>query len=115
MPHLIVEHSAALADTHDLGALSDALFDAACAFPAFADHAHAVKTRMIASNHVRSGISPQTTAHLMVRMLPGRDPATKAALSQTLLEVLKSHLADVGSLSVEIVDMDGTSYAKRAL
>ncbi|WP_372887158.1 5-carboxymethyl-2-hydroxymuconate Delta-isomerase [Shimia sp.] len=115
MPHLILEHSDHLAQSHDLGALADALFEAACAHPVFAAAPRAVKLRTIACAHGRSGVVPESHAHLTVRMLSGRSAETKAALAGDLLAVLDRHLPDVGSLSVEPVDMDRTTYVKRAL
>ncbi|WP_204112857.1 5-carboxymethyl-2-hydroxymuconate Delta-isomerase [Shimia biformata] len=115
MPHLILEHSPSLAGSHDLPALSSDLFQTAQAHPAFASAPQAVKTRTIAVDNVRSGVMPQTFAHLTVRLLSGRDDETKADIANTLLAVLERHLPEVGSLSVEPVDMNRTTYAKRAL
>ncbi len=115
MPHLVLEHSDGLNDSHDLKALADALFEAACAHPVFAKAPRAVKVRTIACANTRSGVTPETYAHLIVRLLSGRTSETKAALAGDLLRVLDRHLGDVGSLSVEPVDMDTQTYVKRTL
>ncbi len=70
MPHLVLEHSADLAKTHDLNALSKALFDAAAASPVFHNTA-AIKTRTIACDNVHTGTDPATFAHLTVWMFAG--------------------------------------------
>ena len=115
MPHLILEHDAALAETHDLPALVDALFDAACAHPLFAKAPHDVKVRTVLFANGRSGLTPASQAHLTIRLLTGRSPEDKQGLAKALLDVLAHHLPDVGSLSVEPVDMDRNTYTKRTL
>lgn len=115
MPHLVLEHSATLADHHDLKGLADALFDAACAHPVFAANPKAVKLRTIACANGRSGLSVDTFAHLTIRLLSGRTTDAKAGLARDMLAILDAHLPDVGSLTVEPVDIDTATYAKRAL
>lgn len=115
MPHLILEHSAELSNSNDFGKTTDDLFDAACAHPVFAANPKAVKVRTVACTNARSGITPETFAHLTVRMLAGRGTDAKAALAEAMLQILDRHLPDVGSLSVETVDMDTATYRKRAL
>lgn len=115
MPHLILEHDVALAESHDLAALSDALFDAACTHPVFAAAPKAVKVRTVVYTNGRSGGTPDTYAHLTVRMLTGRSTADKKSVAEAMLAVLSDHLPEIGSLSVEPVDMDRDIYTKRTL
>lgn len=115
MPHLVLEHAEELATIHDLGALVDDLFETAQAHPVFSGNPRAVKVRTIACRNQRSGVSPETFAHLTVRLLSGRTTEAKATLANDLLEVLVRHLPEIGSLSVEPTDMDVDTYAKRAL
>ncbi|MEQ9694475.1 5-carboxymethyl-2-hydroxymuconate isomerase [Shimia sp. SDUM112013] len=115
MPHFILEHSAELSDTQDLAALADAIFEAGCSHPAFAANPKAVKVRTIACQNIRSGADPQTFAHLTIRLLSGRTIETKAGLADDMLALLDRHLPNVGSLSVEPVDMATETYRKRAL
>ncbi|MCW8843050.1 MAG: 5-carboxymethyl-2-hydroxymuconate isomerase [Rhodobacteraceae bacterium] len=114
MPHLVLEHSADLAKTHDLNALSKALFDAAAASPVFHNTA-AIKTRTIACDNVHMGTAPTTFAHLTVWMFAGRPVETKQTLAAALLEVMNTHLPDVGALSVDIQDMQTETYVKRTI
>lgn len=115
MPHLVLEYSADLAETHDISELIDDLFATACGHAVFANNLKAVKARSIACDNARSGGSPQNFAHLTVRLLAGRSKEAKANLAETLLEILDRHLPDVGSLSVEPIDMDPDVYRKRTL
>ncbi|MBU2943300.1 5-carboxymethyl-2-hydroxymuconate isomerase [Shimia thalassica] len=115
MPHLILEHSSELSESHDITVLMDAVFDLASAHPVFAAAPAAVKVRSIACANVRSGLTPETFAHLTVKMLSGRSTEAKAGLAEDLLRLLHTHLTGVGSLSVEPVDMEREVYRKRAL
>ncbi|WP_299348498.1 hypothetical protein [uncultured Shimia sp.] len=115
MPHLILEHDVALAKTHDLAALSQALFDAACAHPVFASAPKAVKVRTLLFDNGRSGVSPESYAHLTIRMLTGRSTEQKKDVAEAMLAVLADQLPSIGSLSVEPVEMDRNTYTKRTL
>ena len=114
MPHLVLEHSASLAETHDLDALSKALFDAAAASPVFHNTA-AIKTRTIACDNVHMGTAPASFAHLTVWLFAGRSVEAKTALAEALLKVLDTHLPTVGGLSVDMRDMQPETYAKRTI
>ncbi len=114
MPHLVLEHSADIARSHDLDALSKALFDAAAASPVFHNIA-AIKTRTIACDNVHMGTAPETFAHLTVWMLSGRPVEAKQALAESLLAVMDRYLPTVGALSVDTRDMETETYAKRTI
>jgi 5-carboxymethyl-2-hydroxymuconate isomerase len=114
MPHLVLEHSADLARTHDLDAVSKALFDTAAASPIFHNIA-AIKTRTVACDNVHMGTAPATFAHLTVWMFAGRSTEAKAALAESLLAALDAHLPTVGALSVDTRDMQTETYAKRTI
>lgn len=114
MPHIIIEHNAELAETHDLDGLADALMHLAKDSGVFPDTG-AIKLRFLAATHVRIGAGPQTFAHITLKLLAGRDTETKAKLAKDMLAVLDQHLPDVGALSVEPMDVIRETYAKRAL
>lgn len=110
MPHLTIEHSA---DVPADQVLCDALFDTLAAHPAI-PHPESLKIRTLPCPHHRIGTDPQSFAHAHLALLPGRDAATKAALSALVLEVLERHLPEVGSLSVDVSELSG-AYVKRVL
>lgn len=114
MPHLVLEHSASLTETHDLDALSKALFDAAAASPVFHNTA-AIKTRTVSCDNVHMGTSPETFAHLTVWLLAGRTDEAKKSLGKSLLAVMDAHLPTVGALSVDTQDMQTETYTKRTI
>ena len=113
MPHIIIEHSGGLEDSHDLQALCGDLWEK------FAGHhsvsaPDTVRTRTIAATASRIGVEPQTFAHATLLFLPGRSDAVRAELAQLTLDTLQAHLPDVGSLTVRLDDIQ-QPYMKRML
>lgn len=113
MPHIVIEHSNGLEQSHNLQALCDRLWQA------FAGH-HSVKgpetvrVRTIAATASRIGVEPQTFAHATLLLLPGRDEATREDLAKITLAALEAELPDVGSLTVRLDDLN-QPYLKRML
>lgn len=114
MPHLILEHSADLADDYDLAEIAQELFDVTLASGVFGAGKD-IKTRTIACENVVMGARPQTFAHLTLRLLAGRSVEVRAKLASDLLAVLEKHMPDVGSISVIPVELDPEVYVKRVL
>lgn len=113
MPHIVIEHSKGLEDTHDLQALCDTLWEA------FAHHdaitaPDTVRVRTIAATASRIGIEPQSFAHATMLLLPGRSDETRTEFAQTILSTLDAALPDVGSLTVRL-DHLNQPYLKRML
>ncbi|QFT94863.1 hypothetical protein FIU86_18580 [Roseovarius sp. THAF9] len=113
MPHIIIEHSSGLENSHDLQALCDDLWEK------FANHASVtapdtVRTRTIAATASRIGVEPQSFAHATLLLLPGRSDAVRTDLAQLTLDTLQAHLPDVGSLTVRL-DAIEQPYLKRML
>lgn len=114
MPHLIIEHSTDVAQTHDIDALCQALFDTAMASDLFATKS-AIKVRALACPHWRTATTPQSFAHVTVRVLQGRSVETRAEISALILAALDTALPDIGALSVEVCELEQATYAKRVL
>ncbi|MEO3413301.1 5-carboxymethyl-2-hydroxymuconate isomerase [Roseovarius sp. CAU 1744] len=113
MPHIVIEHSKGLEDSHDLQALCEALWQAFARHPSV-NGPHTVRVRTIAATASRIGVEPQSFAHATLLLLPGRDEATRADLAQITMEALEAALADVGSLTVRLTDLN-QPYLKRML
>ncbi|MEM9939917.1 MAG: 5-carboxymethyl-2-hydroxymuconate isomerase [Pseudomonadota bacterium] len=113
MPHVIIEHSSGLEDSHDLQGLCDALWYALAEHPAITAP-DTVRIRTIAANASRIGIEPQTFAHATMLLLPGRSDEMRAALAQVILDHLDKRLPDVGSLTVRLDEIQ-QPYVKRML
>ncbi len=113
MPHIVIEHSRGLEDSHDLQAVCDTLWDT------FAHHSaitapDTVRIRTIAATASRIGVEPQTFAHATLLLLPGRSEDTRKELAQMILDALTTALPDVGSLTVRL-DHLNQPYLKRML
>ena len=111
MPHFIVEYSADVTTHHDMQNLCQALFDSAKDSGAFPD-TNAIKVRATPATHWVLGHGDSGFVHVTIRLLAGRDSATQALVTQTALKTLKAHLPLVGSLSVDIKDINPATYAK---
>ena len=113
MPHIVIEHSAGLQDSHDLQALCDTLWQR------FAEHPSVkgpdtVRVRCIAATASRIGVEPQSFAHATLLLLPGRTEEDRQALAGMIMDALQGALAHVGSLTVRLTDLN-PPYLKRML
>jgi 5-carboxymethyl-2-hydroxymuconate isomerase len=109
MPHCIIEHARTI-DSQRLmrpvhaGALESGLFS-----PDGAD----IKVRAIACDHYLTGGRQADFVHVTLRILSGRTAAQKQALAAKVLGQLAALGLGECALTVEVVDMDRASYAKR--
>jgi len=112
MPHVILEHTKDIAADIDRAQLLRTLHLAVIGSGLFSPDA--VKSRRVSYDAMLWGEKAEPTpfAHLTVRILAGRTPEQRSALSQSLFDALKAGLPDVSKLSVEIHDMDKESYRK---
>lgn len=113
MPHIVIEHSGGLEQSHDLQALCDDLWTR------FAGHhsvngPDTVRCRTIAATAGRIGVEPQTFAHATLLLIPGRSEEVRGELAQIVMDALQAHLPDVGSLTVRLTDLN-PPYLKRML
>lgn len=108
MPHLILQHSTDVAADK---ALCEALFAALAAHDAI-PHPESLKIRTLPCLNWRCGTEPQSFAHADLLLLKGRNAATKTDLARTVLAVMESHLAEAGSLSVDVGELSD-AYVKR--
>lgn len=113
MPHIVVEYSAALDGRHDLHALCETLYSAARDCGVFSEPG-AIKVRALPCPYWVLGGDHAEFVHVTVWLLPGRDAEQRRRVTHALLEALKVALPAVGSLSVDLHDLD-PSYVKRSL
>lgn len=119
MPHLTVEYSSNLAGFPQAQALRE-LNLAVTSSPEVLDEAD-LKTRIVALDHYAIGTAPAARAfvYAQLRLLSGRTPEAKKDLSARIAAVLGRLTPRpegvAVQLSVEIVDMDRSSYAKERL
>lgn len=119
MPHLIVEYTPNLAG-FPADALLQELNATLIASGEIADEAD-LKARLVPVAAFRIGNAPAQRAfvHTQLRLLSGRTPEAKRALSDRIAEVLRRLVPRptgvLVQISAEIVDMDRASYTKERL
>jgi len=114
MPHIIVEYAAPLADQYDFDALCKELVTAAMSTSAF-ETPEDIKVRMLPASHWYQEVENATFAHLTVRLLTGRTLAQKQEVTNAILQAAAARLTGVGSVSVDIKEIERDTYVKRAI
>jgi len=114
MPHVSIEFSEGIEQTHDIQLLCEEMFKVLAAQDAF-DNPDAIKIRAKPVKYFRRGREPQTFAHATLLLMAGRDQATRENLNKTILGVLDKALPDVGSLTVQDIEITRETYAARIL
>ena len=113
MPHLLLEYSAPLVDDPQIQQTLAQLHMAVCRCELFIE-SH-IKLRAYPSDHYLVGGESQPFIHLQARIKPGRSDVQKSQLSEALLESLSAQPWVKGVITVEVVEMDNKSYAKRLI
>lgn len=119
MPHLTLEYSQNLAPFPEAEVLH-AVNATLCAHPEVAQESD-LKTRTVPVASFAIGTQPERRAfvHAQLRLLSGRTPEAKQALSALVLQALRPLVPRPDGvavqLSVEVVDMDRASYQKERL
>ena len=113
MPHVSIEFSEGIEQTHNIQLLCEEMFKVLAAQEAF--DSPTIKIRATPVKYFRIGTDPQTFAHATLLLMAGRDQTTKTHLNKTILNVLNNALPDVGSLTVREVEITRETYAKRVL
>lgn len=110
MPHLIIQYAQELARDEQVPPMLDAVHEAAASTGLF-DESH-IRTRAFPVAFYRVGTGRDPFIHAQLRILPGRTPAQKTTLSNAVLAALREQGWAAKVITVEVVDMDGESYAK---
>ena len=114
MPHVSIEFSKGLEKTNDIQSVCNQLFTVLAGQDAFEDPS-VIKIRATSVEFFRIGSEPQTFVHATLLLMEGRDELTRTHLNKTILEVLGKALPNVGSITVQDVEMTRTTYAGRVL
>jgi len=110
MPNLIIEFSRELARDEQIPALLMSVHQAAMASGLFIE-SH-IKTRAIPVDYFLTGGVDAPFIHAQLRIKSGRDQAQKKALSEAVLQAIRQQNWPAQVMTVEVVDMDRSSYAK---
>lgn len=111
MPHVTIEHSANLADHHDVDALVAAVHAAALTHALVAPEALRTRACPREIYRVADGHAHNAFVAIHVRIAPGREQADKRHLIEDLLATAERHVdAEHGPLaiawSIELTELD---------
>lgn len=110
MPHLIIEYAQDMAVEEKIPAMMNAVHEAAVATALF-DESH-IKVRAIPVRHYLVAKKHDPFIHAQLHIRSGRDQTQKKLLSETVLNALRNQHWPVSIITVEVVDMDTSSYTK---
>ncbi|MGS2716569.1 5-carboxymethyl-2-hydroxymuconate Delta-isomerase [Eionea flava] len=111
MPHCIIEYSSTIGNDITIdqlmqsvhqGAEDSALFDV-----------NDIKTRAIPYSYHMPATAEQRFIHVCAKLLSGRTPEQRQHLSQSIMNRLLPLSLKAVSLTVEIVDIESSSYSKQ--
>ncbi|KPL99993.1 5-carboxymethyl-2-hydroxymuconate Delta-isomerase [Vibrio splendidus] len=108
MPHCIIEHSS----TIDGQQLNQKVFLGAMESQLFSPTGEDIKVRSLAYQHYQTGEVKEDFVHVSVRILSGRNEGIKTMLSKSILDQLLTLPLSNASLTVEIIDIETSSYSK---
>ncbi|MFA3916938.1 5-carboxymethyl-2-hydroxymuconate Delta-isomerase [Ruegeria hyattellae] len=111
MPHVSIEFSTGLEQTFDIQALCERLFVVLSEQDVF--DPPTIKIRAKPVEFFRIGTDPQTFVHATLLLMEGRDEVTRTRLNQTIVEVVSQAMPEVGSITVQDLEMTRASYAKQ--
>lgn len=120
MPHLTLEFSPGLFMSTDHETVLREINEAIIATGSINKESD-LKTRMFAREWFLIGTQdePRGFVYAQLRVLPGRTPEMRSTLAQSIAGVIRQHCHRPDGvalqLSVEVVEMDGTSYVKGPL
>ncbi|MBU3023934.1 5-carboxymethyl-2-hydroxymuconate Delta-isomerase [Aestuariibacter sp. A3R04] len=108
MPHCVIEYSSDISPE----SLMSSVFKGAIASDLFDKSGTDVKVRAIAYDHHISGASLGSFIHVSLKILSGRSKEQKESLSNSVLQKIKENEYVNCSITVEVIDIDRSSYAK---
>ena len=110
MPHCIIEYSKGIESTIDVSTLVSAVYQGALSSALFAPED--IKCRAIPYAHYHAGGDRVDFIHVVLKILRGRDTQQKTSLSRHVLTALEHLPLTNISLTVEVVDIETSSYQK---
>jgi len=110
MPHFVIEYSRPLESQLDLREVMEVAFNAGVNSGVM--KAEDIKVRALPYDHYRLDGSLETFLHVSVYMLAGRTPEQKVHVSTLIRASLADAFPTIGSISIDIRDMDTQAYKK---
>jgi 5-carboxymethyl-2-hydroxymuconate isomerase len=110
MPHLVIEFSREQASDDQVETMLDAVHRSAADTDLF-DESH-IRVRAHPVDYFRMGGKRDHFIHCQCRIHTGRGEAQKRRLSEAVLSALREQQWPARTITVEVVDMDQSTYAK---
>ncbi|WP_445400135.1 5-carboxymethyl-2-hydroxymuconate Delta-isomerase [Zobellella sp. An-6] len=111
MPHCVIEYSTTLGRQLSPSALVTAVHQGAFDSGLFEEAD--IKSRAVGYDYHHHGGARRDFIHVTLKILSGRTPEQRKALAALVLEALAGLGLEDISLTVEVVEMERESYAKR--
>jgi len=108
VPHCVIEHS----EDIEANSLVSLVYKGALASNLFEAEGSDIKVRALPYTDYQTGNVELSFVHVTLKILSGRNLEQKSALTQLVLEQLKTLQMTQCSISVEVADIDRASYAK---
>ena len=106
MPHCLIEHS----ETIDGEFLMPLVFEGASESGLF--EVNTIQVRTLSFNHYTIENKKTDFIHVVLKILTGRTPEQKNHLSGLVMNKLKANFITRCTITVEVVDIDRSSYSK---
>ncbi len=113
MPHVSLEFSSGISEVYDIQNVCERLLAELSNDPAF-DPAD-IKIRAKPIDYFCMGTDPQSFVHATLLLMDGRDEPTRKRLNTVILNTLRDQLSDVGSITVQDLEMTRATYLKSLL
>lgn len=113
MPHFVVEYARRMEETVSLGRVMDITYAAGARSGVMTPSD--IKVRAIPYEHFLMADGTGSFLHVTVSLLAGRTVEQKEHLGICVRDDLAAAFPEVGSISVDIRDMDPVAYKKRLL
>lgn len=108
MPHCVVEHSINL----DSNLLIESVFQGALNSGLFEPDGSDIKVRALGYSSYMTGLRKTDFIHVALKILSGRTSEQKLSLSNAVIKELVALAFNDVSITVEVVDIDRSSYRK---
>ncbi len=113
MPHIIFEYSQNTFANKEQSELLDCAFEAVESTGLF--NADNIKVRLHPVENYRLGLKEHGFMHVICRIHQGRSVQHRVELSQAMLTALSKLMSSKLVITVEVVEMERASYAKKVV
>lgn len=113
MPHIIIEHSQSAIALPERQGLVDALYQVVESAGLF--KSENIKVRLHPVENFKLGLADSEFIHVMCRIHVGKTDEQKQGLTHTVLNAISERIEGRCVITVEVIEMDRSCYAKVVL